>query len=163
MGVLPNHTSALISTKASPFLGKLFSKFFFICRANCLPKGFCCLPAWVRRKCFSFFLLNWSYLEFCRWTCASSDFPLETSICPNNQLFCSSDYWALLQQLRRTQPCQLASGERWSPRSKENVSVNIFFLREIEVYPSRCVVRIWRGRNFYALKQLHRDGKNDIT
>lgn len=125
---------------------------------------FCCPPLSVRRKCpFFFFLLNRSYLEFWRWTCVSAVFPLETSISPNNQLFCSYDYWALLEQLRRTWPCQLASGKRWSPRSKENVSVNIFFLRENEVYPSRCVVRIWRERNFYALKQLHRDGKNDIT
>lgn len=76
---------------------------------------------------FFFFLLNWSYLEFWRWTCVSADFPLETSISPNNHLFCSYDYWALLEQLRRTWPCQLASGKRWSPRSKENVSVNIFF------------------------------------
>lgn len=128
---------------------------------------FCCPPLSVRRKCpFFFFLLNRSYLEFWRWTCVSAVFPLETSISPNNQLFCSYDYWALLEQLRRTWPCQLASGKRWSPRSKENV--NIFFsqrkwglseqvccenLKRKEFLCLEAITQRWQ--EWYNLKYIH--------
>lgn len=53
-------------------------------------------------------------------------------------------------------------GKGGVPGQRKMFLWTIFFLREIEIYASRCAVRTWRGRNFYALKQLHRDSRNDI-
>lgn len=94
---------------------------FFISGANCLAKDFCCHPPTPPLHSPT---SSRSYLDQ-RWTRVSADFPLETSISP--KLFGSYDYWALVEQLKRIWPCQLASGKRWSPRSKEKCFCEHFF------------------------------------